>query len=532
MRKGKFNTAQKAQLNTYLPEFIQKLDAGVRGLELTQWKQSTATKALASPPFADLDISIMPRTDWFKTIVRKFTNYFNNVYKRSHEEEPSASVLIKSNPLLRFTSILSGRQLFARESHNDIHKRSAQRITDTGVNEAVAYQVVLKEMWDGLSTEEKSDWDSQAEDETGDIELNQKEFSTNIHLALKSLCQGGLIGDAEMILFYGFRNLAVFMDIPNTTKPTLVAMIWRVPMAYHEPSLWTVYCPTLTRYSINSESIYNTLGPVFPTSASVIVDVNGVVNFPPVDVEKIPVAELRVLLEDYLKKCWGNMFHRTLGKANELPVPWDETASDPSKFYDNQKFTLPLGLKFPQTMNSVETLMLGEFFNSIRDSVPFHFTPDASRPETVPAPSNQQVERTPSLPPIPPLSTENGMSEQGKQQSGFNPTDPAETKAEQETADKVIPWLSFFMCRCPETTATNDPDGKQDHESEKELEIVPKKPRNETRKPASASEPAIRRSSRTTAPRQESTTQKTGKPTESRSAEGWVPLSDDEDNSN
>jgi hypothetical protein len=44
------------------------------------------------------------------------------------------------------------------------------------VNEAVAYQVVLKEMWDGPSAEKKSDWDSQAEDETGDIELWVTEF--------------------------------------------------------------------------------------------------------------------------------------------------------------------------------------------------------------------------------------------------------------------------------------------------------------------------------------------------------------------
>ncbi|KAJ7889300.1 hypothetical protein B0H14DRAFT_3711029, partial [Mycena olivaceomarginata] len=327
----------------------QKLDAGVRGLELTQWKQSTATKALASPPFADLDISIMPRTDWFKIYL--------------HTQRTPA---------------------FARELHDDIHKRSAQRITDTGVNEAVAYQVVLKEMWDGLSAEEKSDWD----------------------------------------------------------------------------------------------------------------------------------------------------IHRTPGKASELPVPWDEIASDPSKFYDNQKFTLPLGLKFPQTMNSVETLMLGEFFNSIRDSVPFHFTPDASRPETVPAPSNQQVERTPSLPPIPPLSTENGMSEQGKQQSGDKPSELDSNDTPQSPVSTPLTQQKRKRSKKP----SNDPDGKQDHESEKELEIVPKKPRNETGKPASASKPATRRSSR-----KESTTQKTGKPTESRSAEvkkksklpkGWVPLSDDEDNSN
>ncbi|KAJ7836546.1 hypothetical protein B0H14DRAFT_3704802 [Mycena olivaceomarginata] len=127
------DTAQEPQLNTYLPEFLQKLDAGVRRLELTQWKQSTATEALASPPFADLDISIMPSTDWFKTIVRKFTNYFNNVYKRSHEEEPSASVLIKSNPLLRFTSILSGlptpRTYEERIERND-EKKAKQRVAE------------------------------------------------------------------------------------------------------------------------------------------------------------------------------------------------------------------------------------------------------------------------------------------------------------------------------------------------------------------------------------------------------------------
>lgn len=35
---------------------------------------------------------------------------------------------------------------------------------------------------------------------------NQKEFSLNVHKALRDLCQGGLIGDAEMMLFYAFRE--------------------------------------------------------------------------------------------------------------------------------------------------------------------------------------------------------------------------------------------------------------------------------------------------------------------------------------
>ncbi|KAJ7935036.1 hypothetical protein B0H13DRAFT_2477636 [Mycena leptocephala] len=87
------------------------------------------------------------------------------------------------------------------------------RTTITSRSVAPAYLVVLKDMWDALSPEEKSDWDSQAEDEASDVELygyenrrNQREFSTSIHLAFRSLCQGGLFGDAEMLLFYGFRD--------------------------------------------------------------------------------------------------------------------------------------------------------------------------------------------------------------------------------------------------------------------------------------------------------------------------------------
>ncbi|KAJ7893947.1 hypothetical protein B0H14DRAFT_3662062 [Mycena olivaceomarginata] len=170
MRKGKFNTAQEAQLNTYLPEFVQKTGCRCPGIRTHTVETVNGHKGSSFPTICG----------------SRYFYYATHRLIYLHTQRTPA---------------------FARESHDDIHRRSAQHITDTGVNEAAAYQVILKEMWDGLSTEEKSDWDSQAEDETGDIELNQKEFSTNIHLALKSLCQGGLIGDAEMILFYGFRNI-------------------------------------------------------------------------------------------------------------------------------------------------------------------------------------------------------------------------------------------------------------------------------------------------------------------------------------
>ncbi|KAJ6503644.1 hypothetical protein C8R45DRAFT_1185398 [Mycena sanguinolenta] len=159
-RKGKFNDAQDEHLNTYIDELVAKLDAGVRGVELTRWKQSAATKL--SPPLP-LRIWMNQRLHGFngfryrslpgfldnkdhlcnlQMIVRKFTNYYNNVYKKTHPDEPSAPELIKSNPLLKFNSVLSGRQLFSRECRDEISQLSAQRVADTGINEVAAYQIM------------------------------------------------------------------------------------------------------------------------------------------------------------------------------------------------------------------------------------------------------------------------------------------------------------------------------------------------------------------------------------------------------
>ncbi|KAJ7229703.1 hypothetical protein C8J57DRAFT_1251739 [Mycena rebaudengoi] len=120
MPKGQFNDAQEKILVGYFPEYIQKLDAGLRGLELTKWKQAVASKVLELPEFLDLDCAKNPRPKWFAIIVRKYTNYYHQVYKKDHPEEPSALTIAKENPLLKFSSILSGRQMFARDTHDTI----------------------------------------------------------------------------------------------------------------------------------------------------------------------------------------------------------------------------------------------------------------------------------------------------------------------------------------------------------------------------------------------------------------------------
>ncbi|KAJ7442843.1 hypothetical protein FB451DRAFT_1190359 [Mycena latifolia] len=61
-------------------------------------------------------------------------------------------------------------------------------------------------------------------------------------------------------------------------------------------------------------------------------------------------------------------------------MPCAEIISEPSKFYDTQQFRFPITLKDPQSLNTVETLMLGQFFNSADNSAPSHFLKRESVP--------------------------------------------------------------------------------------------------------------------------------------------------------
>ncbi|KAJ6470130.1 hypothetical protein C8R47DRAFT_1222763 [Mycena vitilis] len=420
-RKGKFNTAQKHYIDSYLPEYIEKLDAGVRGTQLTRWKQAVAGKALAAPEFADLDTSTVSRTQYFAEIVRKFTNYFHQVYKKSHpEQEPSASALIKANPLLKFTSILSGRQVFARDVHDDILAASQQRVADTGANEAATYQVVLKEMWDDLSAEEKSDWDVKAEDEAGDVSINQAEFSENIHLALRSLCQGGLLGDAEMMLFYAYREVESG-DIQAGTvhghSKHNATHFGGDELAQRYGTPWTSWADSVIPR------------PATVPSSSIIVGDDGSVVFPAADLENMSVANTRFLLQEYIEQCW---MHKTPGKTASLPLPWPEIVSNAPKFYDAAIFTLPIPLKDPQSLNTVETLMLADFFNSTRDlPLPFKFRAEEStivdnNPPPPPLAASQPPPppRPASSPPPPPPATSPPPPPPPPSQNGRAPTPP------------------------------------------------------------------------------------------------------------
>ncbi|KAK6996872.1 hypothetical protein R3P38DRAFT_3626215 [Favolaschia claudopus] len=392
-RKSQFNTAQEAHLNSYIEDFKKQLDAGTTGIALTRLKQGIATKALASPAFQDLDVSETCYKKWFEIVVRKFTNYYNNVWKKSHPEAPSGTTLITNNPLLKFASILNGRQTFARVNTDTISVQAAQRVKSTGIIHAAAHQIVLKELWDALTPEEKSDWNSRAEEEATDVELNQSEFVVNIHLALRSLCQDGLLGDAEMILFYGFRDV----NSGDLVAGSVHGHSTHNKTDFGGTDLEKNYGVPWTEFA---ESVIPQ--PLLRSNTAVTVSEDGIVIFPAIDIEKLAVADLRTILAEYLQECWA---HRDPQKRQEHTVPWADMAADPAQFYNQDKFVLPVPLKDPFAMDAIETMTLSNFFfKSARSSAPFHFE-NLEAPvleETPKSPTSSVIsgsKKAPSLPP-------------------------------------------------------------------------------------------------------------------------------------
>ena len=107
-------------------------------------------------------------------IVRKFTNYRNQVYLKSEGSQPSSTTAVaqlkKSNPLLKFSSLMTGRELFAFDNYDGLLGAARQHALDTNSKSpAGVYQTILKEHWDALSVNDQAHWNQLAEAQGGDV---------------------------------------------------------------------------------------------------------------------------------------------------------------------------------------------------------------------------------------------------------------------------------------------------------------------------------------------------------------------------
>ncbi|KAJ6596710.1 hypothetical protein B0H10DRAFT_2232291 [Mycena sp. CBHHK59/15] len=279
MPKGKFTKEQNTHIESFMPDFVKELERGVDGTGLTRWKQSTASNILDSPLFLSLDMVAVPRKTWFETIVRKFTNYRN--HSGSHRTRALNLPSQTKKPI----------------PYSSFHPFGAGRMLDTGNNGyAGAYQTVLKQQWDSLTEEEQSGWNERAELEAGDVSQNQQEFATTMTLALQDLCQSQLLGDTEMMLFYAFRQPDTGDLLAGTIHGHCVAnqqnfggTAEELDMQYGQ--LWSEFAEDVILRSIAVNSL-------IPRNSS------GQPVFPSINIDTVPIADLRTLLGEYFEQCW------------------------------------------------------------------------------------------------------------------------------------------------------------------------------------------------------------------------------------
>ncbi|KAJ7659304.1 hypothetical protein DFH06DRAFT_1472679 [Mycena polygramma] len=221
-----------------------------------------------------------------------------------------------------------------------------------------------------------------------------------MHTALTDLAQDGLLGDAELLLFYGFRkpasgDLDIGIIHGHSTKNRVNVGGSHAELQANYGDAWGLFADTvIPRPVITSNS-------VIPRNES------GVPVFPSVDLNAITPADTRFLLEEY----WSHIWAFAWGAADSPPIPWEEIASNPSVYYDTVKFRLPLGLAPPQTPNTLHTTIWGEFLvrtSSLLEDSPFVFYPKVlststgSTPntgsESIPRPTEMDTDDQPNIP--------------------------------------------------------------------------------------------------------------------------------------
>ncbi|KAJ6596093.1 hypothetical protein B0H10DRAFT_2232551 [Mycena sp. CBHHK59/15] len=258
--------------------------------------------------------------------------------------------------------------------------------------------------WDALSDDDQANWNQLADAQGGDVGRNQKEFPTNLSLALRDLCQGRLFGDAEMVLFYAFREPNGGDLLAGTIQAHSVhnhVHFGGTPeeLELHHGKPWADFADK----AIPRPLILN---PSIPRNS------NNQPVFPTIVMDTIPIADMRLLLCDYLEQCW--VHQNPVGD-----VPWEAITSDPAKYYNVEAAYFSIKLDHPQNLSTIGVLTLVEGLlatSVITSPNPFQFAQEKVLPPETPPPALQDdpapsrspspdVPKSPSPPPTPVLET-------------------------------------------------------------------------------------------------------------------------------
>ncbi|KAJ6569938.1 hypothetical protein B0H10DRAFT_1964916 [Mycena sp. CBHHK59/15] len=162
-----------------------------------------------------------------------------------------------------------------------------------------------------------------------------------MHAALTDISQGGLLGDVEPLLFYGFWN---------PTSGDLDIGTIHGHLSQNRVNFGGSHSEMQANYG-NAWAVFAER-PIVQESSVIPRHAFGVPVFPSIVLNIVTPADTQVLLTEYWWHLWA---HSWPADSNYPPIPWEAIANNPSGYYDTMRFNLPVPLIAPQRLNTLHT---------------------------------------------------------------------------------------------------------------------------------------------------------------------------------
>ncbi|KAE9386084.1 hypothetical protein BT96DRAFT_949373 [Gymnopus androsaceus JB14] len=340
----------------YLNEFVKQVkkhDSNFAGSKVVdRWRRETAEAIMKSieqgeAPFENITVNVGLRNKNVAAINRVFQNHYHHKMKIvrpgsgiviSHEE---ANKIIASIRELR--APCTGQEFFKVQRADDIQQR-----VEHGEN----YQTVVKNMWDGLTKDERSQWDEDAKEV--DLAGNQRRLETALSVLFRALATSGRVGPLEALVVYSYRDERQDVQTRN----------FSVGSSGQEFAAETIgETEFLKSYVKPFHDWVVEVLPLVQEGDLFLYDDQGFALFPDLDFADFKMKDIQTLVKEFF--CTAVRYLGT--KLKE----------DPQSFYNEQEFRLPVQLVDPQTLAAAKIVALPEFYKrdlvfvSVNVSKPF-----------------------------------------------------------------------------------------------------------------------------------------------------------------
>ncbi|KAK6992245.1 hypothetical protein R3P38DRAFT_3226547 [Favolaschia claudopus] len=432
--KSKFSKDQEEHIAGLLPTVLVKYTTSSPS-DMTKWKNEQIEEIMKSPLFSGQ----LPRegptgTDdkgWKQRIRKKFNHHITT--NATTKATPSSQSIVIPT-VVGFDLFGIQQRAAIREVASAVAAQGKKRFLE-------CVEDCHKTLWAALSTEQRAKYDQEAQNLTPNVATNQAVFPQAITTVMKNICQGGLFGNTELLLFWAHRETSGHLRYGSVNAHTSDSIPdMSTTVADWEKSFeskWMRYANSVISDSIGA--------PVDGSDVAIPRNYLGVPTFPTLTLKKCNSEVLHDILNRYLGEIWAHCH------PERKSPPWLAIAADNSAFFDTSRFPLPVPLNSPELLTVVQVVTLAEHFLStatVMADDPFVFKGIDVRSIANPSPSSRELvhskpsdrDRTVTLSPdfTPPILDDSDLSDLDDSIAAVVPTHPNSSEGGGRSAQGVV----------------------------------------------------------------------------------------------